>query len=81
MCTFLHPEDQGPEWPPDDAPPVAEWHQVVTCVARTHRMGLGMPHREPGLESDRPEEEAVIADKLNHLRLMERLHPVWVRRE
>ena len=62
-------------------PPVAEWHQVVTWVARTHRMGLGMPPREPGLESHRPEEEAVMADKLNHLRLVERLYPVGVRRE
>ena len=45
-------------------PPVAEWHQVVTWVARTHRMGLGMPPREPGSESHRPEEEAVMAVEL-----------------
>ena len=39
-------------------PPGAPWG------ARTPRRGLGMPPREPGLESPRPEEEAVRAVRL-----------------
>ena len=46
--------------------------------ARTPRRGLGMRPREPGLESPRPEEEAVGAVRLDQMRCLDPLgvHPL-----
>ena len=78
MAIFGPPRIRGPRGPRSPPAPVAEGGSGAPWGARTPRRGLGMPPREPGLESPRPEEEAVGAVRLSQMRCLDPLgvhHP------
>jgi len=71
LAIFGPPRIRGPRGPQSPPAPVAEGGSGPPGGARTPRRGLGMRPREPGLESPRPEEEAVGAVRLDQMRCLD----------